>query len=1643
MKASLTIADLVEVPEVQTVIRLDQGKTEPREITRSFVFTRETSDHFTVITDALMKKKGLGYFLQGDFGSGKSHFLACLYAILDNPQSGANLDHGGIKRFTGSEKKILPVDISLINYRAKSSLEQIIVESIEKALISRGHEADMSPLSAFISWFITLLKNPSLASSFCESLAKKENELIPWIRNEPKEAYQKALPFLQSKGIDLPELLTQNRDESFEQAFSQVREASYDGVFLIIDELSEFFRSKPDSHALNEDARTLQYLGEKTQQQAFWIIGAVQESIEKTGDIAQSTFRKIKDRFPVKLVLSTLHIRSLISERLVKQKELAQETLPSLYDEFKNQFKGFSLPYSEFRAIYPVHPATISLLDGLGDLFSVHRGIVDFVHAQLAGDPRRDIPGILQRPAMELLAPDSIYDHFRLRISEFSAFHVYSRHILPHLEKVINEVIEDDKNREFALRLMKILILYKIHPTAQPPKAGELAELISCALFFQNADLNVRYLTEGLLDPVAEHSPFLQKKSSPDTPVEDRIYEIITEEQPLTLLEKRLDPILKELTDDDSRLILLPLSELEESPAWPGKALLLGGIEQTMDWLHSSRRAFIYFCLNPDKTELDEFYYAYKESNADFALLVTGKGEVPQMENTALWRLSDSPAQIELLREYAALKILKNSLLPGNPSDKRIVDELNNRLIKTSALARAVLLDYLYSGSFFPEQIDTIPLIKQLKRFDRIIETAGAALLEKRYPRYKDIAPRRMAPSPRLYQQLLDEFVQPGSISFSNARPRGLHNIIEALASPLGLVEARSGSFVFSPEINDHPLLREFFEHVPAASKTPLEKLKNDLTKGPFGLNDLMFHFLVASLALSGLITLIRGQRAIPLSLINLISSQKAEEIAPGELISKADQEVLALECGGLFPMLSRESFGLSLQRELWKAMIKFKESLTRLSEDISEILQKNTGFSAFSGFKLDEYEKKYQALGLLMEAIKISYPAKEGIQSFLTSWRGSGLTEEDVLYLKKFSHVFKEKSRSLIFIHHYLKHPETIKAARLDQQCNEQRNRVLQFFAEPVKTIVPDQGEALEKAFSRFMKSYGSFYSKKHEAYYRSFELTKPSKYLKRALAMAQELARIPVLDRPRDLDNLLDSISKRGEKSCSQRLIEVLQASPTCSCGYLLEAQAETTSMSPDEMIENVFSSYLESLSRPVNIEAIHSWAFAMQDKNKVVAQELSKLCAALEEKKLSKTGLMNFLSDDMVKYLGQALSVHVKIEKRSFYDLEKMLTGRHLSSADIKNHISQWLGQTDEDTIFVLSKGTHRTDDNTKEDFSWWPYYHKNQLFKKSRSLDFREPQNMEAALEKTYPAVELKTALSKLSSDGLADFAEKECFHYYGIIKAWQILASRLFNQESPMAVRSFSSAFYSEDRAEEVNHAFGLLYSLVLREKLDFPGQLSLRLTLAEILTRPFMTEELIQSLFHYLGNWEKNCDHWLSSLKPVTAIDKDSNPVVIICDGLPADLWLEAVEEKQIEWYSLTSACETLASLKALFDLKVDPMDAFHSQDMDYYTVRGNEEGSLTDHLRPLGSKTTVLRLNLFDRAAHSGSLNLPEMAAAFKVLAQREFPKLKEFCDKEKRLLIITTDHGLSLTRQGLSHGAGGVFERIIPRIEYPVKGE
>ncbi|MBW2593832.1 MAG: hypothetical protein JRE58_12685, partial [Deltaproteobacteria bacterium] len=901
--------------------------------------------------------------------------------------------HQGLNRLKKSEKKFLVVELSLLEYRATRSIEQLVVKAVEAALADMGIESCLTPLAAFIANLKTLLKDDSLAVDFAAQNNLSTEGIDIFLKKQPRKAYTAGIRFIKGLGLPLPETLVEERHETFERITATVRDAGFDGMLLIIDELSEFFSSKPDARALNEDARTLQLLGEMAATTPLWIIAAVQESIERTGDIAQVTFRKIKDRFPIKFSLSTLHIKALISRRLVVLKPGAKEQLHSIYDYLKRQFPLFNFGFDEFMTVYPVHPKTIALLDGLGDLFSVHRGIVDFVHSRLAGDPARQITGILDRPAYEMLGPDSIYDHFSGRIAEISSLNAFPRHVVPHFDSLIKEVIEDVDDHPLARRIIRVLVLYAIHPTADTPTVRQLTEQVACAISEQDPDLNAQFVVEAILDVLAEKSSFLTKKTSGADPL-GAVYQVSGREDPGRTLKTRIDKTALEIPLDDTRLLTLPLAGLPESPSWPGSACMERTIKRLVRWNHSERTALVAFIKPGDMAGLKEqIRYDLERSMADFAMLIS-IGPLPlQMAHTVVWQIGLQPDHetAVVLREFLASHRIASGLRPENPADLPLIQESKEALKKLAPSALQAALDIFYAGTFSNSRMIIEPVLRQLKRFDRLLETAGETLLEKRYPRFREIAPRKTTASSRIYQRLIDEFISPGRLSLQKANTKGIGDAIEGLARPLGLVELKSGSYIFSPDPEQHPLLVTLFSRISSSGPTPLSDLLEHLKTGIFGMPDDMAFFLLSALAHGGLITLLKNNRAIPLAHLSLISVNNADAVAPGEVIGRHDRETLLTECTFLAPDTPWESLGLRQQREAWQAVIKFRDWAARVTVELEQQLAAVAEFKAFEALDLENLRSRVSRLKTMADEIRVSYSTREGLECFLNAWREAG----------------------------------------------------------------------------------------------------------------------------------------------------------------------------------------------------------------------------------------------------------------------------------------------------------------------------------------------------------------------------------------------------------------------------------------------------------------------------------------------------------------------------------------------------------------------------------------------------------------------------------------------------------------------------
>ena len=283
------------------------------------------------------------------------------------------------------------------------------------------------------------------------------------------------------------------------------------GLLLILDELSEFLRSKSDARAFNEDIRFLQFMGEWARDARLFVLAAMQEALERTGALEGEQYKKIKDRFRLRLRLTPSHVRELIAGSILVKRPGYASAVDGLIDRLRAAWPGAAVDFAALADIYPVHPATLELLEEVRDRFSQTRGVVDFVTRRLAGYPELGVAPFLDRPFGELLGPDAIVAHFEDVLELQPEFLGLATKLFPWMRRHLGEVFPEERPRALAERLLRLLVLTWLAPGRADLGADEAAWWLLFTAARIDPDRNVR-VVRRLLDTLVDHGRYVRRE---------------------------------------------------------------------------------------------------------------------------------------------------------------------------------------------------------------------------------------------------------------------------------------------------------------------------------------------------------------------------------------------------------------------------------------------------------------------------------------------------------------------------------------------------------------------------------------------------------------------------------------------------------------------------------------------------------------------------------------------------------------------------------------------------------------------------------------------------------------------------------------------------------------------------------------------------------------------------------------------------------------------------------------------------------------------------------------------------------------------------------------------------------------------------
>lgn len=1235
----IKVGDLVDVPEIKTVIQLkDLKESNLRQmILHSFVVTTEVMKSLEMLLVSLAGMEGRGAFLKGHFGSGKSHFLSMLSLLLRYPDSWDSLlsQEPALARFRPNLQTsgFLVVEISLIQHRGIEFLEDIFLKAI-----------------------------------FQEISLKTGRPFEP------------VLP----------------RHETFQEIRRAMIKHGLSKMVFLVDELSEFLRSKTDAHAYQEDIRFLQYLGEEAFSFPLWIIASLQEWIEETGEINQDTFNKIKDRYPVRISLGRSHIEELISHRLIRHRDWAEEEIQKIYKTIRRYFPLFPVEEARFSKLYPIHPATISLLDRLKPLFSEHRGMVDFIHFRLKGDAERGIPSFLEKPSQELLGPSAIFDHFIHRLRETAETQPFVEKVFVYYQDEIPQLFGDPEQQKVALEAIKILILIAVAPVKVRYTTRHLAEMILFRVTDLESDINYQYLRD-ILQRLIQESPYLALNPGKD-PLEDQISIKLTPDLS-GIMRQKIRQGASEIFPGDRRLFdrLLPLAESLHLPfkGW--------GEERqqriSLLWEYTRRQGILY--LRPidgiSPKELEEMAGEWRHSEEDFFIIMAPGYNLDQqyqhLRENLLPRLREKfpgspilfwiPAALSEEEEdwmkglLSALLLLEGDQKEFSDSRQKMKELLENFLSQGRKKLDDILNKSYFNGLLIwdDRQIELSPYgyLSQ----EKFIEEFIPPLLTRCFPRHHRIHPYLEALAPTSIPALLNDFFANGQVDINERTKFGLRTILDSFLKPMGLIKKKGNQYFLNVEPRSNELVESFLALL-SPGPIPQETLYWAFRKGDYGLLKHQYDVLLYALLFSGNILAFQGQRRKGLEDISRSGLQGITALGRGEILGEEFRGIISNH--PLIPeKLRKGTLTLPAQEALWNEI---KTRLVPEVESLRTLLQRLLWASSFQAFKYlpwDSFRRDAQDVLAQWEEVNVSFPAKEGLERFLSAGNREPFLSEKLSRLGEIRSFFEQADKILV-IYQYLSDPRLSFPDRsLFEGLKSEQEELLSYFEPGKMTVDPATLRELLRRFEDFREHYIQVYVEAHQKA-RSGEQFRPYEKLRQSrryqlLSRLDQLEMISVHHNLRSINNLLTGVLL---SQCETPSIDSLQNNPICRCGFLLTMETRfTPAREIEEAIDLGIRETLEALNSPTYQEKLIPFLKGLEEVGE--GGKASAIRKVLQVSGLNEDLLYELdqaLIPSAIQGINEAFQGRVVVVSRDLDQLYNALIRRKYTLPQVNKIFREWL-------------------------------------------------------------------------------------------------------------------------------------------------------------------------------------------------------------------------------------------------------------------------------------------------------------------------------------------------------------------------------
>jgi hypothetical protein len=477
---------------------------------------------------------GQGYWIQAEFGSGKSHLLCCLSALALGQKDAWDIvkrkeDASGrgkresLYRFweegiaaKGQKQKSRGIFVIVktlvgagsgtvgLTDRGRWLSEYILDAAKEQIQVELGKNISLYPVELLADRFITedmdryrkelakFLRDPKF---FDEDEFEEVDDFIRTIQENKTPEYKRScgnkLWRFYTEYLKVQPQIAAETEEILKHMVDTILAEGYSGVLLVLDEVSLFMKNR-DEDQRTDDETTLVVLSNrlaKIHNLPVWTVCAAQQAIESKMGVKNII---ADDRLKlVKLLEEDKDYYDIVLARVREIKDPAAISTYYLYYK-----RGFTWPNSigemEFRHFFPFHKPAIEVLRAITYELTTTRSAIHFMHQTLKHQIKKQGSELIR--LWELFDEAVRYEedpsgvHAGLvaiktkRETDYRAYEACKRQI-DSLTKGYLKV-----HRDKAIKVIQTLFLYHIARTRQQGLTPE--EIANSVLIERDADAN-------------------------------------------------------------------------------------------------------------------------------------------------------------------------------------------------------------------------------------------------------------------------------------------------------------------------------------------------------------------------------------------------------------------------------------------------------------------------------------------------------------------------------------------------------------------------------------------------------------------------------------------------------------------------------------------------------------------------------------------------------------------------------------------------------------------------------------------------------------------------------------------------------------------------------------------------------------------------------------------------------------------------------------------------------------------------------------------------------------------------------------------------------------------------------------------------